>query len=340
MSSLKVVVVDSTYLGGPAFFELEKEVINELGGELILTDFKSEREIIEGTKEADIVLCCGNPPITRDVLKAIPGDLVIRYGIGVNSIDLKGATDNRKIIYNSPGFCKEELVTHASALILACLRNLCYYNSEIRAGNWPKGKGPAPRRLSKLTVGIFGFGDSARPMARVFREGFNSRVMAYDPYMDRQAADEYDVIPVDFDTLLRESDIITIHAPLTDSTYHIFNKDAFKKMKDTSMIINVSRGGIICEEDLIEALENNEIAYAGLDVFEKEPIEEDNPLLKMPNVILTPHSAYYGLDALKNTHTIISGLLRNYKNNRIVKRNIANPDVIPFLTDYQLIEKL
>lgn len=340
MSNLKAVVVDSTYLGGPSFFKREMEVVSELGGELVLADLKTDDDIICGAKDADIIVCCGNPPITKKVLEAISGNLVIRYGIGVNSIDLKAATANRKIIYNSPGFCKEELVMHASALILSCLRNIGYYNTEVKLGNWPKGKGPAPRRLSKLTVGIFGFGDSARPMANVFGKGFNSRIIAYDPYMDELAAAEYGVIPVDFDTLLRDSDIITIHAPLVDSTYHVFNKETFKKMKNTSMIVNVSRGGIICEKDLIEALENNEIAYAGLDVFETEPIERNNPLLTMPNVVLTPHSAFYGLDALRNTHIIISELIRNYANNRVVKRNIANPDIIPLLSGYELINEL
>lgn len=340
MSKFKVIVVDSPYLGGSTFFKHEVSTIKEFGGEMVFADFKTDNDIACGARDADIIVCCGNPPITKKVLETMSGNLVIRYGIGVNSIDLKSATTNRKIVYNSPGFCKEELVMHASALILSCIRNIGFYNIEVKLGNWPKGKGPAPRRLSKLTVGLFGFGDSARPMADVFGKGFHSRVIAYDPYMDELAAAKYGVTRVDFDTLLKESDIITIHAPLVDSTYHIFNKDTFKKMKNTSMIINVSRGSLICERDLIEALKNNEIAYAGLDVFEKEPIEKDNPLISMANVILTPHSAFYGLEALENTHIIVSELIKNFINNKVVKRNITNPDVIPMLSGYELIDQI
>lgn len=340
MSNFKVVVVDSTYLGNESFFKYEISVIEELGGELIFADFKTDDDIAYGAGDADIIVCCGNPPITQKVLKAMSGKLVIRYGIGVNSIDLEAATANGKVIYNSPGFCKEELVMHASALILACIRNIGFYNNEVKLGNWPKGKGPIPRRLSNLTVGLFGFGSSARPMADVFGKGFHSRVIAYDPYMDKLAADEYGVEAIDFDTLLRESDIISIHAPLNDSTYHIFNKNAFKKMKNTSMIVNVSRGGLICEKDLVDALINNEIAYAGLDVLETEPVEKDNPLLTMPNVVLTPHSGFYGLEAVESSHIIVSELIKNFINKRVVKRNVANPDIIPKISGYELIDHI
>lgn len=337
MERLEVAVVDSKYLGNAAYFDREKGIVDEVGGEFRLLDLKTDDQIVESACDADILLCCGNPPITRKVLENFQGKVVMRYGIGVNSVDLEAATACGKIIYNSPGFCKEELVMHAAALILACQRNIGFYNQSIKRGEWPKGKGPEPRRLSKQTVGLFGFGDSARPMADVFGKGFHSRVIAYDPFMDEEAAAQMGVQPVDFDTLLRESDVISIHAPLNKDTFHIFNRDAFKKMKNTAMIANVSRGGLVCEADLIEALQAGEIGYAGLDVLETEPVKPDNPLLKMDNVVLTPHSGFYGVDAVENGHLIASHLLREYVDGKIVRRNVTNRDVLPKLSGYEIV---
>lgn len=326
----KVVMVDTFYLGSEEPFTTEKEYLKNNSIELIFANCKTEDEIIEAAIDADIILCCGNPPITRKVLSSLPKlKAAIRYGIGVNSVDLEAATEFNKIIYFMPGFCSEELVLHASALILSLLRNINFYDSNIRKGNWPKRKGNIPKRLSNMVVGLYGFGASARPMANVFKNGFNSKVIACDPFVSDSYYEGHGVEKVSFDELLSKSDIISIHAPLNDETRHIFNKEAFRKMKNSAMIINIARGPLINEQDLIEALQNGQIKFAGLDVFEKEPIDKDNPLLKMDNVVLTPHSAFYGEEALQNQHSIVVKLvLSTLIGNEIVKENVANRDVI------------
>lgn len=325
----KVVILDYSYLGDKELFEIEEQMLKENNIELVFEDCKTEEEIIGKAHDADIILCCGNPPITRKVLSSLSCKVVIRYGIGVNSVDLNAATEFGKIVYNMPGFCAEELVIHASALILNLIRNVNYYDSNIRKGSWPKAKGYLPRRLSNMVVGLYGFGASARPMAQVFKNGFNSRVIASDPFVDDSIYEEYGVKKVSFDELLSESDIISIHAPLIKDTHHIFNKETFKKMKDSSMIINIARGPLINEDDLIEALQSGQIRFAGLDVFEKEPIDKDNPLLKMDNVILTPHSAFYGEESLQNQHITAAKLVvDSLIHNQIVVQNVANREVL------------
>ncbi|MGE4282477.1 MAG: C-terminal binding protein [Clostridia bacterium] len=336
--SFKAVVVDCNYWDNEGCFDIEQQVINEKGGELVLYHLTSEDDIIDKAKDADILLCCGNPPITRKVIENIKAKCIVRYGIGVNSVDLEAASEKGKVVYFMPGFCHEELVTHASALILSLLRNICYYDSSIRKGEWPKGKGPMPTRLSDMTVGLFGFGTSARPMADVFRKGFKSRVISCDPYMDYNAAKEHDVEVVTFDELLEQSDIVSLHAPLVKDTYHIFNKEAFKKMKKSSMIVNISRGPLINEEDLAQALANGEISCAGLDVFEKEPLSSDSSLRELNNTVFTPHSAFYGVESLKNMHVISAKLISDVFQSRIIhKRNVANKDILDSLVDYQMV---
>lgn len=331
----KVVILDYTYLGGLELFKAEKEQLEEHNIDLVFANCKNEDEIINAASDADIILCCGNPPITRKVISSLEKcKVVIRYGIGVNSVDLEAATEYNKIVYFMPGFCAEELVLHASALILNLLRNINYYDSNIRAGDWPKAKGYMPRRLSNLVIGLYGFGASARPMATVFKEGFKSKVIACDPFASDQLYDDYGVEKVSFDELLSKSDIISIHAPLNKDTRHIFNKEAFSKMKNTSMIINIARGPLINENDLIEALKLGQIKYAGLDVFEKEPIDKDNELLKMNNVVLTPHSAFYGEESLQNQHLTAAKLVINtLVNEEIATENVANKDVLKKLLE-------
>jgi len=326
----KAVIVDYNYLGDENLFSFEIEAAKENNIELVLERCKTEEDIISVAKDAEIIHCCGNPPITRNVLNKLNKcKYIIRYGIGVNSVDLAAATELNKIVYNMPGFCTEELAIHASALVLNLIRNINYYDSRIRSGEWPKTKGITPVRLSNMTLGLYGFGGSAKPMAEIFNGGFKSRVITNDPYVDMSVCDKYGVEKVSFDELLEQSDIISINAPLNQDTYHTFNMETFRKMKNTAMIINIARGPLIDEEDLIEALRTGEIRYAGLDVFEKEPIDLNSPLLKMENVVLTPHSAFFGEESLKNQHETAARLmLESLINKNTVIENVANKDVL------------
>jgi D-3-phosphoglycerate dehydrogenase len=326
----KAVIVDRDY-GSISIDKqhLIKEEYNKNGIKLALNHFKTPEEIIENCKDVDIILGTGNPPITREVIESLPNLKIIqRFGVGVNSIDLEAATEHGVLVLFMPGFCASELAYHSIALAMSILRNVVFYDREIRNGEWPKAKGPVPRDPKNLVLGLYGFGDSAKPLYNIFKHGFGSRVIANDKYINPETLTDYDIELVEFEDLLRESDIISIHAPLTNETRHIFNKNTFKLMKNDSIIINVARGPIINEEDLIEALENNEIGFAGLDVFESEPLEENSKLLTMDNVVLTAHSAFYGDGAQKNQIQWSIDLVDQAINHKKINNKfIANKDV-------------
>lgn len=160
-----------------------------------------------------------------------------------------------------------------------------------------------------------------------------------DPYFKPENAADWKAEFVDFETMVKESDAISIHAPLTDETRHIFNADVFKKMKRTAMLINIARGELIDQNDLIQALQNGDIGFAGLDVFTQEPLPADNPLTAMENVALTPHSAFYGADAQQNQISLAIDLVTGVLvDKRVPKRYIANPDVTSKIPDLAVIQ--
>lgn len=293
---MKAVLVDKDYGSTTAEDQERVRLAYEKAGiQLELRHFTSEEEIIAGCQGAVALLGTGNPPVTRRVMEALPQlKYIQRFGIGVNSIDLDAAAELGKIVLNLPGFCVQELADLATAMIMGLIRNIGYYDRTIRAGGWPKGKYLLPGNVREMTLGLYGFGGAARCLYEIFHRGFGTRVITCDPYVPEGERGRYEVEFVDFDEMLRRSDILSIHAPLTEETRHIFNRETFRKMKNSAMIINTARGPLIDQEALVWALETGEIRYAGLDTVEQEPISPDSPLLKMDNVLLTPHSGFYG----------------------------------------------
>ena len=338
---MKAIVVDKDY-GSVSARELMEvqESYKQAGIELEAYHFQTEEEIMEGCRGADAILATGNPPITRKVMEALPElKFIQRFGAGVNSIDLHVAAEMGKIVLNLPGFCAKELADLATAMILGLIRNTAYYDREIRKGKWPKCQYLLPGDVREMTLGLYGFGAAGRYLHDIFHGGFGTKVIACDPYVTEEVKRRYpDVEFVEFNRMLKESDIISIHVVLTPETTHVFNEDAFRQMKKTSMIINVSRGPVIDQKALAWALDEGEILYAGLDTVEKEPIDPDDPLLQMDNVILSPHSGSYGAGAKKTQIQMVCGLLPEaVKNGRIPARNIANKGVIEKITEYEFV---
>ena len=333
----KVVVVDKDY-GSVTASDLAalQEKLAAAGIELGLFHCKTEDEIIACARGAEILLCTGNPPITDKVLSSLPSlKAVLRFGIGVNSVDLAAATRLGKVILYMPGFCVNELAVHAVALALALNRNIAYYDRGIRRGEWPKATYYAPRAPRNLTLGLYGFGASAKELYKIFHFGFGSRVITCDPYVPEAVRSQYEVEFVDFDTLLCESDILSVHAPLTPETRHIMNMDAFRKMKNDAILINIARGELVDQEDLADALEQGEIRFAGLDVFEKEPLQPGSRLLGRDDVVLTCHSAFYGVESRQCQLAWAYELtLKALNEKTYLKQHIANCDVISALQEY------
>ncbi len=338
---IKAVVVDKDY-GSVSSEELAKVQTSyaEAGIDLELRNFTSEKEMIDGCRGAMAILGTGNPPITRKVMEALPDlQIVQRFGAGVNSIDLEAAAELGKIILNLPGFCAKELADLATAMIMGLVRNTVYYDREIRKGGWPKCKYLLPGDVREMTLGLYGFGGAGRYLHDIFHNGFGTKVIACDPYVSDAVKRQYPNVEfVSFDGLLEQSDIISIHVVLTPETTHVFNEAAFRKMKNTAMIINTSRGPVIDQKALAWALETGEILYAGLDTVEQEPIAHDDPLLVMDNVILSPHSGSYGIGAKKTQIQMVCQLVpQAVLTGKLPARMVANKGVLNRQTAYTFV---
>jgi len=302
----KVVRVDR--MGNRAVMVEEAEELAKVNAELVGADCTTEDEIIEATKDADAILT-GGARITRRVLESLPKcKVIVRYGVGYDTIDVDAATDNGVIVVNNPAFqwCVEEVSNQAITLLLACAKKLAFLNDGTKQGRWAECKrAQAPMvSIHGQTLGLVGCGGIGRMTGRK-AQCFSLKVLGYDPYLDKSMVKEYGITLVSLPELLKESDFVSVHSPLNKETRHLIGEKEFKQMKPSAYIINTARGPIVDEPALIKALQEKWIAGAGLDVFEKEPVDPDNPLLKMDNVVVTPHSASYSDVAFKLNRVIV-----------------------------------
>lgn len=300
MKRFKLLVTDYNY----GDLEIEKNAIARMEKEknvkieLACAQCRNEDDVIKEGKDADALLN-QYAPITEKVLSSLKKCKVIaRYGTGVDNIDIKAATRHKIMVVNVPSYCEDEVSDHALALILACVRKVFLYNAKAKSGVWDWSLGRPIRSLNELTLGLVGFGKIARRLARKAKcLGF--KVVAFTPRRHEELYKKEGVERVEFDTLLKISDVISIHASLTESTYHMFGKREFNLMKPTSFIVNTSRGKIIDEKALYDALVNKKIQGAACDVLETEFPDKNHPLFKLENFIATPHVAFYSERSLK-----------------------------------------
>lgn len=318
-SSYKVVITDCDHDS----IEEEKETFARIGAELALAQVKEEEEMIEACKDADGILNQYSL-FTRRVLEGLPRCKVIaRYGIGVDSIDLKAATDLGIIVANVPDYCIDVVADQTLAMLLALVRKVVLYSQKVRSGQWHARQAAPIYRLMGKTMGLIGCGNIGLQVARRV-SSFGVRVIAFDPYVKKA---EEGVELTSLDTLLKESDFISIHCSLNQSTRHLLGEREFEKTGKKPLILNTSRGPIIDEKALIAALEKGHVSGAGLDVLEKEPPDPHNPLLKMENVILTPHMSFYSEESF---HELKRRTAESVLDVLMGKRpgSVANPDVM------------
>jgi D-3-phosphoglycerate dehydrogenase len=278
---------------------LDGEKYREIGGEFIMAPCQTEDEIIAATQDADVAQTYLQP-FTRKVIKKLKKcKLIHNIGTGYEGIDIKAATDYGICVSYPGDYCKEEVAEHTIALIFACARKLVRLDKVVKEGKWDShGKEgirkvwPPMFKIKGQTLGLVGLGRIGREIVPKAK-GLGLRVIVFDPYVPRAAFEEMGVELVTFDCLLEQSNFVSIHANLTKETYHLLNLDQLKKMKSTAYLINVSRASIIDEQALYIALTDGYIAGAALDVVEGECIGLDHPILKLDNVILTGHSAFY-----------------------------------------------
>ena len=247
----------------------------------------------EGAKDCDAVVTSWGIHISGDVIRKLDKCVVIGLGsVGVDMVDVDAATEAGIVVTNTPDVFIEEVADHAMMLLLNAIRRTKQMNLFASENEWYKGRpllNHVPRLMGQ-TLGLVSFGNVARCTA-VRAKAFGLHVIAYDPYVSELTMGEFGVEPVAWSELLERSDYISIHSPHNEETEHMVNKAAFDRMKDGVVIVNTARGPIIQEEDLIAAVRDGKVHSAGLDVLEREPPDPQNPLLSMPNVIVTPHVA-------------------------------------------------
>jgi len=272
--------------------EIERQLLNAIDAQLLVARTGSPEEIIALASQADAILTCW-AQVPAAALEAAPRcRLVSRYGIGLDNIPVQRATELGILVTNVPDFCLEEVSDHAMALLLTSARQIVPQATASREGGWQRQTGRAIPRLRGQTVGLIGYGNSAQALVPK-AAGFGLKVLAYTPRLTPGLLENGVRATNRLDDLLEQADYISIHAPLTDETRSLIDARALRRMKPNAVIINTSRGAIIDENALVRALQENWIAGACLDVLAQEPPSPDHPLRNLPNVILTPHAAFY-----------------------------------------------
>jgi D-3-phosphoglycerate dehydrogenase len=287
----QVVITDCDH----GSIEEEKEEFSRIGAELILAQVQEEKDLIQACKDAD-GLVNQYALLTRRVLENLPKCKVIsRYGVGLDPVDIKAATDFGIIVANVPDYCMDEVSNQTISMLLGLIRKITFFDQKVKSGQWDFRQGRPLYRLKGKIMGLVGSGRIGLELAKKIA-AFDVKVIAFDPYLEKAPAG---IELKDFDTVLKESDFISIHCPLNDSTRHLIGEKEFGKMVKKPIVINTSRGPIIDEKALIQALTKGQISGAGLDVLEKEPPDPQSPLLKMENVILSPHVGFYSEESIR-----------------------------------------
>ncbi len=259
-------------------------------------------DILAVAKDADAILVT-YAKLTREILTQLTKCKAIgRFGLGVDNIDLPAAKEKGIAVNYVPDYCIREVSDHAMALLLALIRKIPLSNKLVQSGRWEMPAVVPIRRIEGTVLGLVGFGHIPRLVAPK-AQAFGIKVVAYDPYAKQEVFKAANVESVDFDTLLKMSDYVSVHAPLLPVTRGLMNATVLGKMKKGAYIVNTARGPLIDEPALIAALDSGQIGGAGLDVVAAEPLAKDSPLLGRDNVIISPHTAFYSIEALNELQT-------------------------------------
>ncbi len=279
--------------------EIDKDTLIKLGVEYVERPSPTEDDVISIAQDADALIARGEP-CTRKVISNLNlCRLIVTPKVGYENIDVKAATEFGICVANIPGLSVDEVSDHTMALLLACSRKILRLDKMVREGKWSVFHGREMQEIWRgislirgLTLGLIGFGAISRAVVPKAK-AFGLKVLAYDPFVPTSFMEQIGVEATPLDLLLKTSDFISIHTPLTSGTRNMLGVEQLKLMKKTAFIINTSRGAVIDESALYDALIRGDIAGAGLDVLATEPVKLNNPLLRLDNVILTGHSGHY-----------------------------------------------
>lgn len=276
-------------------FSQELQELAAIGAEFRAAQCRTEEDVAGACRDADGILVTFSP-VRRRALAGMPRcRIIVRTGVGYDTVDVAAATERKVMVANVPDYCISEVADHALTLMLCLWRKVPELDGEVRSRGWTGMPRPV-HRLEGRVLGIIGLGRIGRAVAARAR-GFGLRLIACDPYVPADVFSALGVEAVGLDALARSADIITLHTPLTDETRGLIRKEILRRMKPTAILVNTSRGGVVATDDLVQALREGWISGAGLDVFEAEPLPQDHPLRGLPRVLLTPHAAWYSVDS-------------------------------------------
>lgn len=315
---------------------IERQVCDGLDVTFRPVDVRSTDELITKLDGVDAVIDrVLNAPYTAEVVNALDCEAIARCGIGVDELDLDAASERGTYVVNVPSYCEEEVSEHTLLLILALERGLVGYETDLKHGRWEKQIGSTSiHRLRSRTLGLVGFGTIARLVAKK-AQAFGMDVIASDPYVSADEMQEFGVEKRSFGDVVEMADTISVHAPLTDETRETFDADVFSRMSSDAYFVNVARGGLVVESDLYRALQTGEIAGAALDVFSEEPADRydgepaafENDLRELDNVILTPHVAWYSVEASDEKRRIATSDVRRVLEGERPEHPVNQPHV-------------
>lgn len=288
----QVVITDCDFGAG----EIEIPILEAHGHHVTLAQARNEDDVIDAAAHAEGIIC-QYAPITARVADALPHLRgVVRYGVGLDNIDLEAMANRGIPVEGNTDYCTDEVADHCVALMLASLRSIAEISAHTKAGEWPSVQDIAVLdSLTDKTVGLIGCGRIAQQVIQRL-SGFRCRILAYDPYLPPEVFDELGVEQVSIERALA-APIVSLHMPLTEETFHLINHESLEAMAPGAVLVNVSRGGLIDETALKEALESGQLGAFGADVLEGEGAS--HPLTRAPRTTITPHLAYYSPQSLE-----------------------------------------
>ncbi|MEP7198547.1 MAG: C-terminal binding protein, partial [Chloroflexota bacterium] len=289
--TIKVFQVDPTESLMPFTYEIA--TIRKHGGELIIGNCNSEADVLAQAQDAEILLLSWKPVLTPRVMDGLPRcRLIVRWGVGYDMIDVGAATARGIAVANTPTYATDAVAEETIALLMNCARRVSWFHEQMRQGGWTNAMTNPIYQIKGRTLGLVGIGRIGSAVAWRAR-GLGLRVIAHDRYLSDDAIRAQQIEPRSFAEVLAESDYISVHVPLKADTRHLIDAQAFAQMKRGAFFINTSRGPVVDEAALMAALASGQLAGAGLDVFEQEPLPADHPIRQMEHVVLLPHKAAY-----------------------------------------------
>lgn len=299
-SKPKVVITDYDF----GDVDIERGILEAAGAEVVALQAKQESDLFEPARDCSAIMNQYARVGADTIARMEQCKVIARYGVGVDIVDVDAATDRRILVTNVRDYCTEEVADHAIALWMTLARSLPAYDRATHAGVWQWQSGAPVRRLRGRTMGIVSFGKIGQAIAHRAR-AFGTEIIAYDPFLPVGVAREHGVELVSKDALLARSDYILMQAPMTKDTYHFLSDAEFAAMKPGAILVNTGRGPTVDNKALYRALTEGHLAAAGLDDPEEEPAKRamwdpaDNPIFTLPNVLITPHAAYYSEESIR-----------------------------------------